>query len=157
MKRPALSILLVLLLLTVNSCKKTTLDDASTTNEGSVTPATEQRKPCCDTITIVDDTATAGIKEVQITPEIIQPAKPIYSIEMLENKVEGFVNLKLLVGTDGNVKEYVIMNDLGHGTNEAIHKALLNMKFSPARKDKTRVAVWVDFTMNFKCPNLPID
>jgi hypothetical protein len=115
---------------------------------------TEQKKVCCDTVIIEKDTATMYLKDVEITPEIIQPAKPFYSIEMLENEVEGFVNLKLLVGKDGNVKEYIILNDLGHGTNKAIHNALLKMKFSPARKDKKRIPVWIETTINFKCPKI---
>ncbi len=143
---------ILILIVSMCSCNKTVLDNNSTSNEDKDYPATEQIKIGCDTVIINKDTATALIKEVQITPEIIQPAKPVYSIDMLENEVEGFVNLKILVGTDGTIKEYIILNDLGHGTNSAIHNALLKMRFSPARKDKKRVSVWIETTINFKCP-----
>ena len=139
-------------MLSLYFCNNTVLDNNSESNKDTDSPVAEQTKTCCDTVIIENDTAFVSIKEVQITPEIIQPAKPVYSIEMLENEVEGFVNLKLLVGADGSVKEYIILNNLGHGTNNAIHNALLKMKFSPARKDKKRVSVWIETTMNFKCP-----
>lgn len=148
------SIAIILLVFSIYSCKKVIHDNDSALNDKNNNSVAQQKTSCCDTVVIDHDTANASIKEVQITPEIIQPAKPVYSIEMLENEVEGFVSLRLLVGKDGNVKEYIILNNLGHGTNSAIHNALLKMKFSPARKDKKRVSVWIETTMNFKCPKL---
>ena len=154
MKRNFITIAILFLIFLIYSCNKEVLNDNSVSVDCKDNSVTEQIKSCCDTVIIEKDTAIVTIKEVEITPEIIQPAKPKYSMEMLENEVEGFVNLKLLVGTDGNVKEYIILNDLGHGTNKAIHNALLKMKFSPARKEKKRASVWIETTMNFKCPKL---
>lgn len=139
------------------SCKQavrenTTLtdDDAQATTGTSVKPNTGSP----DTVIIERDTTAIDVKESEIAPEIYQSAKPVYSMEMIENKVEGSVKLKLLVGSDGSIKEYIILNDLGHGTNKAIHKALQKMRFTAARKNKTRVSVWIETTIYFKPPKI---
>jgi len=75
-------------------------------------------------------------------------------MDMIDNEVAGTVRLKLLVGTDGLVKEYVIFNNLGHGTNDAIHTALTKMRFTAARKNKKRISVWIETTLYFKLPKI---
>ena len=139
------------------SCKQavrenTTLteDDAQITTGASENPNTGS----LDTVIIERDTTAINVKESEVAPEIYQSAKPVYSMEMIENKVEGSVKLKLLVGSDGSIKEYIILNDLGHGTNKAIHKALQKMRFTAARKNKKRVSVWIETTIYFKPPKI---
>lgn len=129
--------------------RESTALPSENTNATSTVTAAEY-----DTVIIERDTTAIDVKKAEIAPEIYQAAKPIYSMEMIENKVEGSVKLKLLVGSDGSVKEYIIMNDLGHGTNEAIHKALQKMKFTAARKNKQRVSVWIETTIYFKPPKI---
>ena len=138
-------------------CKQGVQNTATLTDKSvqTATSANEKTGPAkLDTVIIERDTTAIDVKEAETAPEIYQAAKPIYSMEMVENKVEGSVKIKLLVGSDGSIKEYIIMNDLGHGTNEAIHKALQKMRFSAARKNKKRVSVWIETTIYFKPPNI---
>lgn len=128
----------------------TLTDDTASDNKTVEVPA----KTCCDTIIIERDTTAIDVKESEVAPEIIKAAKPVYSMDMIDNEVAGTVRLKLLVGTDGLVKEYVIFNDLGHGTNDAIHTALTKMRFTAARKNKKRISVWIETTLYFKLPKI---
>lgn len=138
------------------SCKETVKDSSTLPQENSskTESAAEQEKSCCDTVILEKDTTAVDVKESEVAPEILETAKPVYSMEMIENKVEGTVKLKLLVGTDGLIKEYIILNDLGHGTHKAIYTALIKMKFSAARKNKKRVSVWIETTLYFRLPNI---
>ncbi len=107
---------------------------------------------CCDTVTINNDTADIALKEVETAPEILEAAKPVYTMDMIDNEVQGTVRLKLLVGRDGLISKYILLNDLGHGTSEAIDAAIRKMKFTAARKNKKRVSVWIETTLNFNLP-----
>ena len=149
--------LILLCTTTLLLCKKAVHETTTLTDDSiqDTTIASEKYTPTkLDTIIIERDTTAIDVKNAEIAPEIYQAAKPIYSMEMIENKVEGSVTLKVLVGSDGSVKEYIILNDLGHGTNEAIHKALQKMKFTAARKNKKRVSVWIETTIYFKPPKI---
>lgn len=128
----------------------TLTDNTASDNKSVEVPA----KTFCDTIVIERDTTAIDVKESEVVPEIIEAAKPIYSMDMIDNEVAGTVRLKLLVGTDGLIKEYVIFNDLGHGTNDAIHTALTKMRFTAARKNKKRISVWIETTLYFKLPKI---
>ena len=130
----------------------TTLTDDSA--QDTTAASVKQSTASIDTVIIERDTTAIDVKEAEIAPKIYQAAKPIYSMEMIENKVEGSVKLKLLVGSDGSIKEYIIMNDMGHGTNKDIHKALQKMRFTAARKNKQRVSVWIETTIYFKPPEI---
>ena len=139
------------------SCKQAVRDNTTLTEEDTQATTSASAAPRTgglDTVIIERDTTAIEVKQAEIAPEIYQSAKPVYSMEMIENKVEGSVKLKLLVGSDGSIKEYIILNDLGHGTNDAIHKALQKMRFTAARKNKKRVSVWIDFTIYFKPPKI---
>ncbi len=137
------------------SCKKATTNTQETLQENQESKENTQINSIVgDTIEIDTAGNAIDVKEAEVAPEIIEPAKPTYSLSMIENKVSGFVTMKLLVGTDGRVKRYILLQDLGHGTAEAIHKALFSMKFTAARKNKKRVAVWIQTTMNFTLPKL---
>ena len=139
------------------SCKQAVRDNTTLSEDNTQSTAGASETPKTgglDTVIIERDTTAIDVKESEIAPEIYQSAKPVYSMEMIENKVEGSVKLKLLVGSDGSIKEYIILNDLGHGTNKAIHKALQKMRFTAARKNKKRVSVWIEITLYFKPPKI---
>ncbi len=137
-------------------CKQTVQDPATLTD--NTTPENKQEtgspETCCDTVVLGIDSVVTELKEVETPPEILEVGKPVYSMDMIDNEVQGTVKLKLLVGTDGLVKKYIIFNDLGHGTDKAINKAIRKMKFTAARKNKKRVSVWIDTTLHFNLPKI---
>lgn len=137
-------------------CKQTVRDSATLTD--SNTPGNKQEirssDTCCDTVILGKDSAVIDLKEAETAPEILGAARPVYSMDMIDNEVQGTVKLKLLIGMDGLVKKYIIFNDLGHGTNKTIHSAILKMKFTAARKNKKRVSVWIETTLHFNLPKI---
>lgn len=106
------------------------------------------------------DTFTATHEElkgslVSITTVTSQPklkvnAKPEYTKEMLDNKIEGFVKAKILVDIDGKVKKVVVMDDLGFGSREKVYEACLRLLFEPAYVGEDAVASWITIRFNFK-------
>jgi hypothetical protein len=86
---------------------------------------------------------------VQSVPRIRVQVKPEFTKEMIENRVQGVINAKLLVDVDGKVKEVVIFNDLGFGTKERAREAFLKWVFDPARRGAEPVAVWMTFSIRF--------
>lgn len=144
---------ILVIIVTMFFCKQAVYKDSTFTD---TPPAKDNHSEsaCCDTVVFEKDTTAIDVKECEIAPEILKAAKPIYSMEMIDNNVEGTVKLKLLVGSDGSVKEYIILNNLGHGTNKAIHNAIEKMEFTAARKNKKRVSVWIETTLYFKLPKI---
>ncbi len=144
------------LFLTLIFCKEAVKHPAALPEEqvGGTEAGIQNSASGKDTVIIEKDTSAIDVKDCDVPPEILQTAKPIYSMEMIENKVEGTVKLKLLVGSDGLVKEYIMLNDLGHGTKKAIYASLTKMKFTAARKNKKRISVWIETTMYFKLPHI---
>jgi protein TonB len=82
-------------------------------------------------------------------PKFRKKVKPKYTKEMLENNVEGIVKVKVLVDTDGKVKNSKALNDLGFGSKLAAIEACNLMEFYPAQKDDQSVAVWIIIPVRF--------
>lgn len=135
-------------------CKEAVYNDSTLADNSAVVEKSDSAA-CCDTVVIQKVTTPVfNVTDVDYAPEILRVPNPIYSMEMIEYKVEGIVKLKLLVGSDGLVKSYIILNDLGHGTNKAIHKAAEKMEFIAARKNGKRASAWINTILNFRCPKL---
>jgi hypothetical protein len=91
----------------------------------------------------------APISTVQILPKIKVQKKPEYTKTMIENGVQGVIKAKLLVDSDGKVKDAVILNDLGFGTKELARATFLQWVFEPAKIGERPVAVWIPFSIRF--------
>lgn len=105
------------------------------------------------------DTLTATEKEiagevVSVTtvtspPRYKKRVKPQYTPEMLENRIEGVIKVRLLVDTDGLVKKAVLLNDLGYGSGRQALAACREFRFHPALRDDEPVAVWIVVPLRF--------
>ncbi len=93
---------------------------------------------------------TVPINKVDKPPRHISGPAPDYTFEMIQNKVEGIVTAQLLIGRSGAVKDVVILEHLGHGTEKATRDALMQYMFEPAMKDGKPVAVWIEMSVNFR-------
>ncbi len=82
-------------------------------------------------------------------PRIRKRAKPEYSQEMLDNRIEGVVKVKILVDIDGKVKKATALGDLGYGTAKLAEKTCFEMEFDPARRGEEPVAVWLIIPVRF--------
>ncbi|MDR0305542.1 MAG: energy transducer TonB [Chitinispirillales bacterium] len=76
--------------------------------------------------------------------------KPQYSKEMLQNRVEGTVKARIMIGADGTVRRVEILSDLGHGSAEIAREFLMGLQFEPAMRGEQAVAVWIPFSIRFE-------
>ncbi|MBD3345610.1 MAG: TonB family protein [Chitinivibrionales bacterium] len=105
------------------------------------------------------DTITATKEEVKgqivsattITsaPKFKKRVKPEYTKEMLENKIEGVIKVRILVDIDGKVKRATALNDLGYGSAQQAVKACRAMEFTPALVDGTPRATRIIIPIRF--------
>jgi len=105
------------------------------------------------------DTITATEEEIQgqvvstttVTqaPSFKKRVKPEYTNEMIENKIQGTVKVKVLIDVDGRVKKATALNDLGFEAATKAITACLNMEFFPAMRGENPVAVWIIIPIKF--------
>lgn len=83
-------------------------------------------------------------------PVPVKKVQPEYPAEAQQEKIEGTVWVKCLVGTDGKVKEAdVLRSDAAILTQPAID-AILQWQFSPAESGGKPVETWVSIPFRFK-------
>jgi len=75
-------------------------------------------------------------------PRLKVRVKPEYSREMLEKRIEGVVRAKVLIDSDGKIKQVIVLDDLGYGSKEKVYDACLKLVFEPALRGEEPVAVW---------------
>lgn len=83
-------------------------------------------------------------------PVLTVPIKPEYTVEMKRRNLTGKLKAKVLVDSDGKVKDAVVLSDPGHGTRESGLAALRKLEFEPGYADGAAVAVWIPFTFTFE-------
>lgn len=91
-----------------------------------------------------------SVTTVTSLPKIKSIVKPEYTKEMIENRIEGVVKVKVQVDIDGKVKKAIVLNDLGFGTKEKVLEACLKLEFEPATIDGVPCAVWIIVPFTFK-------
>jgi TonB family protein len=91
-----------------------------------------------------------SITTVTSFPKLKNTIRPEYTKEMLENRVEGTVRVKILVDADGRVKQVIVLDDLGFGVKEEAAKACFKMEFDPALTGNSPVPTWIMIRIHFK-------
>ncbi|MDR2578109.1 MAG: energy transducer TonB [Chitinispirillales bacterium] len=76
--------------------------------------------------------------------------RPEYSREMLQNRVEGVVRARLLIGSDGMVRQVEITSDIGYDSAELAKEFLMTLQFEPAMRGDQAVSVWIPFSIRFE-------
>jgi TonB family protein len=82
-------------------------------------------------------------------PRFKKVVKPEYTKEMIDNKVEGTVKLKVLVDIDGKVKKATVLSDIGFTSAQQAVAATMGMEFIPAMRGEEAVAVWIIIPIKF--------
>ncbi len=105
------------------------------------------------------DTVTATKEEIKgqlvstttvtTAPSFKKRVKPEYTAEMLENRIEGVVKVKVLVDIDGKVKKAIPLDDLGYGSKDVAVRSCFDMLFNPAMRGSDPVAVWIIIPIRF--------
>ncbi|HXI91569.1 MAG TPA: energy transducer TonB [Blastocatellia bacterium] len=77
-------------------------------------------------------------------PILLNQPHPLFTEEARKNKVQGVVRVRILVDTNGAVKEVVVMRGLPDGLNEQAIRAAYQMRFRPAMKNGQPVVYWLN-------------
>jgi TonB family protein len=82
-------------------------------------------------------------------PKAIYAPDPEYSEEARKLGHMGTVELRLVVGPDGNPRDIRVVHTLGLGLDEKTIEAVKKWRFEPAMKDGKPVAVQINVVVNF--------
>ena len=80
---------------------------------------------------------------------LLNRAMPHYTEEARRQKVQGKVELAVLISERGDVSSVLIFSRLGYGLDQEAIKAARRLKFSPASKDGTPVPYWSKVVVEF--------
>lgn len=106
-----------------------------------------------DTVTATDADfkgTPVSITTVTAQPRVKRQVKPEYTKEMLQNRVEGVVRVKVMVDIDGRVKRAIVLDDLGYGSKEKVAEACFRMLFEPAMRGEEPVSTWILIKFRFE-------
>ena len=99
------------------------------------------------------DSLPIPVADYLITDEpsvIFEPKNKQRTEEARKNGYTGTARLKILVDTDGNVRDVKLLNELKYGLGERAIEIVKQVKLSPAKINGKPVAVIRDFTITFK-------
>ncbi|MNJ91354.1 Gram-negative bacterial tonB protein [compost metagenome] len=96
------------------------------------------------------DTETVGWSQVSRFPKVKKEVKASYPEEAKKARVDGPVNLEVLIDRKGVVREVKVLSGPGFGLNESAIEALKQFEFQPARRGDEPVAVKIRYTYRFK-------
>lgn len=82
-------------------------------------------------------------------PVILSQPQPEYSDDARKARVEGTVELLIVVRTDGSVQVDSVRKNLGYGLDQKAIEAVRQWRFRPSRKDGQPVPVYVIVLVNF--------
>ncbi len=88
-------------------------------------------------------TGTLHQPAVDVRPILLNQPRPLFTEEARKNKVQGVVRARILVDTNGAVKEVVLTRGLPDGLNEQAIRAAYQMRFRPAMKSGQPVSYWL--------------
>ena len=86
---------------------------------------------------------------VDTKPIPLNNPQPRYTEEARDNKIEGNVTMRVLIGADGQVKRVRIVRGLPDGLDEQAIQAAYQLRFTPAMKDGKPVAYWMPVVVEF--------
>lgn len=88
-------------------------------------------------------------RAVDTKPVPMNEPRPNYTEEARQHKVTGIVRTRVLIGSDGLIKQVRITRGLPDGLNEEAIRAAMQMRFRPAMKNGQAVAFWTSLDVEF--------
>ncbi len=83
-------------------------------------------------------------------PKFARSFQPDYPVGLLQREIEGSVTVRVLIGTDGRVRQVQILRATDSDFAKATEKqALKAWRFKPATRDGTPVEDWQTLTVRF--------
>ena len=83
-------------------------------------------------------------------PSLLREVKASYTNEARRQRIQGDVDLEIVVRRDGSVGDVRVLRGLGAGLNEKAIEAVRQWRFSPARRHGAAVDVVVTVSVEFK-------
>lgn len=93
---------------------------------------------------------TVGWNQVTRLPKVAKEVKATYPEEAKQARVDGPVNLEILIDRTGKVREVKMLSGPGFGLNESAIEAVKQFEFQPALRGSDSVAVKIRYTYRFK-------
>jgi len=82
-------------------------------------------------------------------PRLLSQTQPEYSDDARKARIQGTVELLVIVNPDGTVKFDTVRQSLGYGLDQRAIDAVKKWKFVPGKKDGKAVATYVSVLVNF--------
>jgi TonB family protein len=82
-------------------------------------------------------------------PVLLSQTQPEYSDDARKARIQGTVELLVIVNPDGTVKFDTVRQSLGYGLDQRAIDAVKKWKFLPGKKDGKAVATYVSVLVNF--------
>jgi periplasmic protein TonB len=82
-------------------------------------------------------------------PVVVKDARPEYTAEAKKARIQGVVELKCVVETDGSVGDVKVIKSLDAGLDQEAVKAARKWTFEPGKKDGKAVRVRIALEMTF--------
>ena len=98
----------------------------------------------------IEEAPPSDMVPVDKEPGLVKNAAPVYPEEAMKNGLQGTVYVKILVDTEGRVKDAVIAKSDGEIFNQASIDAAKQFQFTPAMKEGKPVSVWVVVPFKYK-------
>lgn len=89
------------------------------------------------------------VSRIDQRPVALNSPAPSYTERARQNKVEGIIVARVLVGEDGTVQQVRITKGLPDGLNEQAIRAAYALKFKPAMKEGKPVKFWQAVQIEF--------
>ncbi len=83
-------------------------------------------------------------------PELVSEVLPVYPPEAIAAEVEGDVQVRLTIETDGSAVDVELVSGLGSGCDEASMTAARELRFTPAEVDGEVQAIRIVYTFSFR-------
>jgi TonB family protein len=96
-----------------------------------------------------DGDRNAVATAVDQRPVPLNAPQPQYTKEARDNKIQGVVIMRVLVGADGTVKQVRVTRGLPDGLDEQAIQAAHQLRFRPAMKGGQPVAFWHSIQIEF--------
>jgi TonB family protein len=106
--------------------------------------------PSAPTASTAPDETETPKTSVDTKPIPLNNPRPGYTELARQNRVQGTVTARVLVGADGRVKNVRVVRGLPDGLTDQAISAAYNIKFKPAFKDGKPVAFWAPVIIEFR-------
>lgn len=100
-----------------------------------------------------DQRTVFGDGEVQKRARVIDSPAAIYTDEARADKIKGDVRLRIVLASDGTVKNVFPIKSLSHGLTESAMEAARQIKFQPAIRNGEPASQFATFVYEFKKGN----